>query len=793
MINELHIIHHSHTDFGYTDLPSSIWALQVEYIRQAMRFAEETAEYPEAARFRWVCEAALVVDEFLRVADQRERSRFARLVEAGQIEVTAMPCNVTSPITAEQWQAALRRLEPIYKAYRPCTAMQNDINGVPWGIIPSLREAGVKYLTMGVNNYSGGSPRRAPSLWWWQGPTDAKLLAWLGYGYGDGYNFFHHGSWRRGPVPACHDVWFNPPRDAEIFDASAEALKRAQVILQETLAGRARDYPYDILAVQTTNMWRIDNDPPCRQLSEFVRAWNEAGLKPALRLSTPRMFMEAMEKTAGGKAETVRGDWCDWWSDGVASTPSALAINQQTKRLLSDLPAAAKLLESDLSAHEPLLSDTWRRVAVFDEHTWGAYDSVARPYAPRTVGNYLQKMNLAYQADEDARRLQAEVIRGSRAYKPFSATRELTVLNPGKETRSGWAEISSRAMRFEANAAEDLESGQVFPLELAFGPEWDGQAAASAPAPPPFELPDDAWPLQVVKGRFFVGDLAAGSRRRFALKQLDIPAAKARGDRDGNRFFRWRWDKATGKLMERSSQSGEVSLIDVGEEYGFGSILVERPGGKATRAALAGRDGKTLAGQIELQRPKLLEWKAEPSHYGARYRLTWEHDSCHRIEQQWDFAEVCARLELTTTLWLKEYVRPQAIYMAMPFGLRDAEAWYESVGYKTRAGHDQMPGCCGEYVLVGEGVVFAGKGMSVGVECAQTPLVSFERLQTRSGQKAFVPRNAHLYCTISQNYWVTNFAITKAEKLVVRHVIQAGSEGEHLLAAARSALWAFPS
>jgi len=792
MIKTIHIIHHSHTDFGYTDLPSTIWALQVDFIRQAMRFAEQTAGYSEEARFRWTCEAALVVDEFLRTATAEERARFGKLVDAGQIEVAAMPCNLTSPITAAQWQATMRRLEPIYKAYCPVTALQNDINGVPWGVIPSLRAAGVKYFWMGLNGYSGGAPRPVPSLWWWQGPTDAKLLTWLGYGYGDGYGFFHHGSWRHGPVPASHDVWFNKPEREEIFDASKDALKQAHGILRESLAGRARNYPYETLAVQTTNMWRIDNDPPCRQLSEFVRAWNEAGLQPLLRLSTPRVFMEEMEKQNGAKAETVRGDWCDWWSDGVTSTPSALATNQQAKQLLADLPRAAELLQSDLAPHQQLLSDTWRSVQLFDEHTWGAYDSVARPYASRTVGNYGQKINLAYQAEEDARRLQAEIIRSSRSYKPFSSTRVLTVLNPGTETRSGWVEISARAMRFAANAAQDLESGQIYPLENLFGPEWDGPSPQT-PKPPPFDVPNDAWPFHIVKSRFFLADLAAGARRRFKLIQVRQEPPAIHQAASQNRFFRWQWDADRGRLLQWTGLEGDAPLLDKGEEYALGEILAERPKDKATRDALAGRNPQTLAGQIALERPRLMEWKAEPAHYGAGYRVAWEHDSCHRIEQRWDFFNDCPRLELTTTLWLKEYAQPQALYLALPFGLRDPEASYESVGYKTRAGHDQMPQCCGEYVLVGEGVVFAGKGLSLAVNCSQTPLVSFERLQTRNGQRAFAPRNAHLYCTLSQNYWSTNFAITKADKLVVRHVIQASSEPDRLLAATRSLLWAFPS
>jgi hypothetical protein len=365
------------------------------------------------------------------------------------------------------------------------------------------------------------------------------------------------------------------------------------------------------------------------------------------------------------------------------------------------------------------------------------------------------------------------------------------VFNPGGQTRSGWAEISGRAMRFEANAAQDLETGETFPLERVYGPEWDSSPAPGAPAPPPFDIPNRDWPLQVVTRRFFVANLAPGQRRRFALKQVKFEQVAAAREQGKNSFFEWAWDAGKGRLSKWLDAGSGVSLMDAGEEFGMGSILVERP--EVGRSVLAGRDPRALAGKIKIERPILTSWKAEPSFYSARYQASWEHASCHRIEQRWDFLNEVARLELTTTLWLKEFADPQAIYMALPFGLREPQAWYESVGYKTRVGMDQIPGSCGEYALVGEGVVFADRDVSIAVDCSQTPLVSFERMQTRNGQKAFVPKNAHLYCTLSHNYWITNFSITKADKLVVRHIIQVGKNAESLLAQTRSALWALPA
>src|SRR5438093_43462 len=102
-LREVHLIHHSHTDFGFTDLPSTAWDFHVEHLRQAIQCAEDTKDYPEEARFRWVCESLWIVERFLANAMLRERRQFGRLVASGQIEVTAMPCNTTGLVTKNEW------------------------------------------------------------------------------------------------------------------------------------------------------------------------------------------------------------------------------------------------------------------------------------------------------------------------------------------------------------------------------------------------------------------------------------------------------------------------------------------------------------------------------------------------------------------------------------------------------------------------------------------------------------------------------------------------------------------
>jgi hypothetical protein len=777
MIREIQLIHHTHADFGYTDLPSTSFAYLSRYLGEAVRIARETADFPEAARFHYTCEIGYVVEDFLATATPDERAAFDRLVAAGQFEVGAMPFHITALLDADEWRAQLDRSQPLFDRYRPRTCFQNDINGLPWGIIPALCDRGVRHVMMGINTYSGGVPRKPPCGFWWEGPDGRRLLAWISLHYCAGYNLFYDGEWRTGPVPAYPDVWFHPPVGRQIFDDSPQALAAAHAHLLEKLAADFADYPHSVLGVQVTNMWRMDNDPPCEQLCHFVRAWNEAGLQPALRLSTPTRFLDAIQREAGDSLPVARGDWGEWWADGPASMPAETALSQRTKRLLAELPAGAEALGAP-SPDPARLAAIWRMAGLYTEHTFCSWHSLAQPSHPLTLGSLAQKANFAYQPDEDARTLRAEVLRAAPAYRPSSLTRHLTVLNPGRHPRADWVEIPAAALRQPANAVRDPLTGEEFVFEEVTGPFW---SEPDADRPRPFEVPDDIFSFRTETLRFFCPPLAPGASRRFELVELS-PSDLPSGERPPH--FQWQWDEAAGLIRSLVELDGGHEWIDPAAQFGFGQPLFELPQGFGAREKLLHRQPC----ERRMESPRLVGTESLPLPHGHCLRAIWEHPHCHRIEQTWDFPHAVPRVELSTTFWLREVTAPQAVYLAFPFHLPGATAAYRSLGHPTRAGHDQLPDTCGEYECVGAGVEFVTAGRTLALATPDTPLGCFEVPAKRSGRTAFTPTNAHFFPIITANYWVTNFPHTKAAKFTTRHLIASAP-----LETLTTGLWAFPS
>ncbi|MBA4167567.1 MAG: hypothetical protein H0X41_08515, partial [Chitinophagaceae bacterium] len=416
-IREVHLVNLSHHDYGYTDLPSSVWDYQVNNIRLAMKYINQTKNYPADAQFKWTIEGLWGLERFWKEATDIEKEMFESMVSSGHIEVTAMPGNMTCLVDSCEWEKELDRLKFFYDKFKPAVALQDDVNGLPWGMIESLLKRDVAYVTMAANGYKGGKPLPPPSFFWWEGISGKKILMYNGDGYANGYDYFHTTEWRKGPVPNRYDIWFNAPSGNEIFSSKKEDILAAHDILTKKLEGlKAKGYSLPVVQLTFTNMWTIDNDQPCRQVSEFIKTWNELNLQPKLTFSTPAQFIGKAKKEFSGNIPTLKGEWCDWWADGIAASPFEVSLLQEAKRRNKDIKNAIRYFTPAAPFLASHLSDLDHQLVFASEHTWGAYDSVAHPYNARTGGNHAQKFDYFFQADENSKRIQAEIIRLSDRY-----------------------------------------------------------------------------------------------------------------------------------------------------------------------------------------------------------------------------------------------------------------------------------------------------------------------------------------------------------------------------------------
>ena len=80
-IETIAIVHHVHTDFGYTDHQNRCRKEQVKYIDQAVDYVLSSCDYPEGARFAWTQEQLFQVREWWNEASDERKERFFRALK----------------------------------------------------------------------------------------------------------------------------------------------------------------------------------------------------------------------------------------------------------------------------------------------------------------------------------------------------------------------------------------------------------------------------------------------------------------------------------------------------------------------------------------------------------------------------------------------------------------------------------------------------------------------------------------------------------------------------------------
>ena len=87
---EIRIIHQTHLDIGFTHKQEEVLQVQVGNLRDALRFVEETKDYPEEAQFRFHPEGMWAVEEFMRSATDAEKATFLDACRAGKIHLDGL-------------------------------------------------------------------------------------------------------------------------------------------------------------------------------------------------------------------------------------------------------------------------------------------------------------------------------------------------------------------------------------------------------------------------------------------------------------------------------------------------------------------------------------------------------------------------------------------------------------------------------------------------------------------------------------------------------------------------------
>ena len=397
-ISELYLVHHSHTDVGYTHDQPTLWDMQRRFIDEAIMLAERDADVEAPHAFRWTVETTAPFLYWLDTASEDQLERFCRLESQGRIEVTGMLANITPLYGPAQNIESLRPVRYLREefGFDIKYAMNSDVNGQNWPLTDALIDAGIEGFSMAINEYFGGAPPNRPELFLWEAPSGRRLPTLNGAHYSAG--------WILGIG-----------RDAEEF-----AKKWWPKMERRITEG---EYPLDSLMIQSFHPFG-DNGTAFEDYTSFIEEWNELsdvrdGDLPRIRLATPSEWWACVEEHRD-ELPVRRGDWTDFWNFGSISSAREVATNRENRRRLTTadaLEAGLTGIDAERSERDPTRRSTsgtreqaWWAVEFFDEHTWGADSSVSTPHHDDVRNQWTHKANYAYEARSKSTMLQRDAV-----------------------------------------------------------------------------------------------------------------------------------------------------------------------------------------------------------------------------------------------------------------------------------------------------------------------------------------------------------------------------------------------
>lgn len=759
-IDTLYLIHHSHTDIGYTHDQPIVFDLHERFISEALSLAERYADSERDGAFRWTVENTYVLNRWLQHATPAEIDRFIAMERAGRIEVTGMFANLTPLLDVDELIESLQLVGRLRRDYgfTITSAMNCDVNGENWPLVDLLLDAGIEGFTMAINTHFGGAPLDRPDPFRWQGPSGRTILAYSGWPYDQG--------WRFGIGRSAEDfehVWW--PRVAQRLDAI--------------------DYPLPVVMVQSYHPFG-DNGSAFAGFVQWIDAWNAQGKAPHIQLATPRQWWAAV-KLHADRLPTYRGDWTDFWNFGCASSAREQTINRQSRvrlRTADALAMAGASSEGRGAAADPWLArarsryrqEAWESLIFWDEHTWGADIAVSRPDDDDTASQWQHKAHFAYQARSLSLLLQRDALAALARQVARTAADDLLLVNPLPWPRTLTGDVTNWVLT-PRGVPEDSTAGRHFQdraphvrreqLANAAGIDF----LAERTSLPPTVTPAFGYvvvPRRTLRTYTLADNMSEDATIENAHHRITFDLETGGVTSWLDKRLQHEWVDATAGHRLNTFVHEEVADHDHPWprhrlfQMKWDSEQVERargwkPGWRARRRTptkVVAHNVFRLPAGIEVM--QVLE---APGIEGVLVQSMFLPDYAAWVE-------FCAHWRMTTT------THPEATYLLYPFNLPGATPRLDLGGQAMTPGLDQIPGVCYDYFTVQNWVDFNDGQRGVIIATPDNPMVQLGDFHFGHNQSSFELKRALLLGWVTNTYWETNFRAHQPGVVTARYRVQ---------------------
>lgn len=753
----VYLVQHTHTDIGYTRPQTEILPEHLRYIDYALDYCDQTDSMPVDARFRWTCETSWAVREYLKTRPPLQVERLKRRVKEGRIELAGLFLN-SSDLSDETTIAATLQPIAMFRAMGlPVTAaMQSDINGVPWCLVDYLSGAGVSYLNMAQNTHRALKPFNKPTTFWWESPSGNRILV----------NRPEHYMW------------------ANSMGILANAETFGKNLLGHLHDIKQRGFPFDHYAIQFSG-YLTDNSPPSTTACKIVEQWNRTYVWPKLQLATISEYPAFLKQNHAAEMDVVRGAWPDWWMDGFGSAAiqTAYARKAHSDYIANQgLRAIAAIMGVAPNEHLNRLNEQITDdIAFYDEHTFGAAESITDPLCENSVVQLGEKESYVWEAVKKNYLLREEIMGEVQPFLPKTTLPVITVFNTLNWSRSGNVtlyidhQIVPRDKKFKILDPANRE----VPIQQLMARE-DGTY----------------WTLFVE----YVPAMGYVSLRILAEKELRSPLTEEpfRGSLE-NDFFKLVIDPVRGTVMNFVDKELNIEMADPDAKYGIGEFIYERLGKNRGQLEQLRLDEFTRKSWNNIKVSGIISgsvWKS--------ITITGQIPGCadadgvkceirlYNHEKKVEFCYSMKKLAVTD---------PEGVYVAFPFKLDKGNLIYEVAGGTVLAGKEQIPGSASDWQGIQNFVAVRSDSAQIIFVSPEIPLVQlgdinlgkFDPLSqppsatsqppSALSQPPFAiryPASNNIYSWVLNNYWTTNFLASQQGELKWNYQITSSGDPSNL-------------
>ena len=359
--------------------------------------------------------------------------------------------------------------------------------------------------------------------------------------------------------------------------------------------------------------------------------------------------------------------------------------------------------------------EAWRRAILYDEHTFGSWNSISDPDSEfsRTQADF--KRNLARDADERSRRLLDEAVGKRRGeggaievYNTLTWPRTDVVLVPEA--------LSAEGDRVRDEAGEVLPSQRLASGELAF-------LAADIPA--------------LGSARFVIGPGAARGEG----------SARCAGAVLGNGLVEVTLDAATGAIESFRAKGIPGNLVDRSTGMGLNEYVYVNGRDREHRSFVE-------SGSVRLR-------VLDPGPLVATLEATSKAPGASGLTRRLRVVHGRPRLDLFNRVDKSAVREKEGVFFAFPFNVPDGEVRLDMPLAVVRPEKDQIRGACRNFFAIQRWADVSGVDFGITLATLDAPLVQMGAIRTDvmddAGWLTRIESSPLLYSYVMNNYWETNY------------------------------------